>query len=209
MSRKNSTSNFIRTCHCIQHKGLVSGTGGNISIRNNNDIYITPTSISLESMHKKTIAVLSLRDGKSLNSLKPSKESLMHLMIYRKRDDINAVIHVHSVYSVAISSMPEFIRQESVPVFTPGYSLRIGNIPVLPYQLPGSEKLAVKVSTALESRDSVLLANHGVVTVGKDLESALNLVDEIEENSKVYFITEGKANQLSVEQIKEIDEYYR
>lgn len=198
---------FVNVCHLIQSKGLVSGTGGNVSFRCGDKIYITPTGAALEEITPEKISIVSLEDGKPVNGLKPSKETMMHILCYRKRNDINAVVHVHSVYSVAIASMPEFLQCGKVPVYTPGYGLRVGSISVLPYKIPGSIDLAVEVSDSLENRNSALLANHGVVAIGKTAESALNLIEEIEENAKVYFITGGSANRLSQQQIDALNIY--
>lgn len=198
--------NFIQTCHAIQQKDLVSGTGGNVSFRVGDQILITPASIALETIDQDSICVVSLNDGTVLNALKPSKETLMHLQCYRERADINAVVHVHSVYSVAIASIPQFIENGKVPIYTPGYGLRIGDIPVLPYQRPGSVELAEEVSQAIIYRDSVLLANHGVVTVGKTLDGALNLIEEIEKNAKIFFITNGMAKALTSEEVNYLKE---
>jgi ribulose-5-phosphate 4-epimerase/fuculose-1-phosphate aldolase len=208
MNRKQCVKDFINTCHLIQELKLVSGTGGNVSIRFEDQMWITPSGMALSDISEDTISKLSLQDGHSLNSFKPSKEHIMHRLCYLERSDINAVIHVHSVYSIAIASIAEFISQGIVPAYTPGYGMRIGAIPVIPYMEPGSIGLANSVARIIKERNSTLLANHGVVTVGSKLEDALNLIEEIEENSEIYFITNGKAVALTVEQINALSKRY-
>ena len=100
--------------------------------------------------------------------------------------------------------------QESciVPAYTPGYGIRVGKLPVIPYFCPGSEKLAREVSSYIAGRNSVLMRNHGLVAVGKTLDEALNLAEEIEENAKIHFILNGNGCYLSDAQIDELHENY-
>lgn len=209
MEKQQAVENLVDICHHVQEKGLVSGTGGNISIKTGNVIYITPTSVALGKITDKLLSVVSIETGKPLNDITPSKEIMMHLLSYRANENIHAIIHVHSVYAAAIASIPDFIHDKTIPAYTPGYGLRVGCLPVIPYEIPGSMELAQSVATVLKERNSVLLANHGSVVAAKNLEKALDLVEEIEENAKLFFITNGKANPLSREQIQTLHEYYK
>ena len=123
---------------------------------------------------------------------------------YLARPGVQAVVHVHSVYSVALSCMNDIDFKDVVPTYTPGFAIRVGHLPVIPYFHPGSAELADAVSTVIASRNSVLMKNHGLVAVGPTLETALNLAEEIEENAKIHFILAGNGSHLSESQIDEL-----
>lgn len=208
MDRTSLITNFVSHCHDIQKKGLVSGSGGNVSIRIDDYMLITPSGVALKDIDETSICEISILDGKIPDDMNPSKETIMHLLCYRERDDIQAIVHVHSAYAISIASLKDFQTKKIVPAFTPGYAMRIGKIPILPYQVPGSQALAEEVAAAMLHRDSVLLANHGIVAVGNHLDQAMNLIEEIEENALIYFITGGNAISLTDEQIIEIEKKY-
>jgi ribulose-5-phosphate 4-epimerase/fuculose-1-phosphate aldolase len=143
-------------------------------------------------------------NGTIWNDKKPSKESVMHLECYKKRDDISCIIHLHPVYSIAATCLETADASGAMPVYTPGYALRINHIPMIPYMMPGSLELAKAVADVVESRNSLLLANHGVVAVGNNLESAMGLIEEIEENAQITFLLNGKGVPMTEQQIREI-----
>lgn len=184
---------LIETCHMLHEKGMVSGSGGNVSIRAGERVWITPTGVSLRAVTKENLVALNM-DGTWEGMICPSKEYRLHLQCYVNRPEISSVVHVHSLYSVALSCAigPE----DQIPVYFPGYAMRVGKLPVLPYMRPGDQKLAEAVSSVISRRNSVLLANHGVVTVGRDIQEALNIMEEIEENAQLYFILGGKGHEM-------------
>lgn len=200
MELKNEVRRFLDLCHLLHEKDLVSGPGGNVSFRCGSQVMITPSGRRLESLKEEDVVFLSA-DGSftSQNGGKPSKEWRMHLSCY-SRNDIGAIIHVHSVYAMAVSCLKNLDRLCAIPVYTPGYGTRVGKLPVIPYELPGSVELADKVAAVIEKRNSVMMANHGVLTVGKTPEDALNLVEEIEEASKMYFALADQGRPLTEEQ---------
>ena len=197
---------FIHTCHVIHQKNLVSGSGGNVSCRVKNGFLITASGVPLEMVDRHHLVKVHF-DGSYEGSLKPSKEFYLHLCCYLKRPDIAAIVHVHSVYSVALSCLAELDENNAVPVYTPGFGLRIGRLPVIPYLRPGSLKLAQSASALIAAHDSVLMKNHGVIAVGSSTEAAMNLVEEIEENPKIHFILGGKGQALSEQEIQELSDY--
>ncbi|HWP50656.1 MAG TPA: class II aldolase/adducin family protein, partial [Clostridia bacterium] len=200
MDNEKVVSVFIDMCRRIHALGFVSGPGGNISMRCDDAIMITPSGYSLGSIHKNDVIYLSM-DGRwhSGADVKPSKEWRMHLGCYQ-REDVNAVVHVHSVYAVAASCLKNANPACALPIYTPGYGTRVGKLPMLPYMLPGSEALAQQVIPVIQVRNSVLMANHGTLAVGSTLETAFNLVDEIEENAKLRFILGDEGVALSEEE---------
>lgn len=207
MTYDKQKEELIRVCHAIHSKGMVSGSGGNVSIKVDGGILITASGVSLENTTEENIVFVDDREQFS-SRFRPSKETALHLRCYAVRSDIMAVVHVHSVYSVALSCMKDIQESCIVPAYTPGYGIRVGKLPVIPYFCPGSEKLAMEVSSYIAGRNSVLMRNHGLVAVGKTLDEALNLAEEIEENAKIHFILNGNGCYLSDAQIDELHENY-
>lgn len=200
MKTHEAVWSFLNTCHLIQTKGMVSGSGGNISVRCEDGILITPSGRSLESLKEEDLVVMST-DGSftCANRGIPSKEWRMHLACY-SRPDVNALVHVHSPNAVAVSCMKDVNRSAAIPVYTPGYCMRVGNLPVLPYARPGSQELSDCVARVIEKRNSVLLANHGSLAVGRTLEEALNVAEEIEEEARLFLLLGHGGVPLTEEQ---------
>lgn len=203
MKEETIVRNIIDTCHLVHNKGLVSGSGGNISVRQGNEIWITPSGMSFEMLKLGDIVRINM-DGEYEGNIRPSKEISMHLNCYKTRENIKAVVHVHSVYAVALSCLKNTDSNCVMPMYTPGYSLRVGNLPVLPYMIPGSMMLAQASAEAILNRNSVLLGNHGLLTVGSTIEEALNLAEEIEENAQIHFIVGDKGQALNQQQVEQL-----
>ena len=132
MNHTGSIQLFLDTCHLIHAKGLVSGSGGNISLRCDDGILITPSGRSLESLKEEDLVLLQM-DGSYTcpNGGIPSKEWRMHLACYHARPDVSALVHVHSSNAVAVSCMKDADSSCAIPVYTPGYSMRVGELPLL------------------------------------------------------------------------------
>ena len=195
---------LIDVCHNLHATGMVSGSGGNVSVYDSGKMYITPTGVSLGEVSEENIVCVNVDDGTYSGDIRPSKEYIMHMECYRNRPDITAVVHVHSVYAVAMSCVLN--PGDRVPVYFPGYAMRVGYLPLIQYYRPGSKELADDVGEIIKIRNSVMLCNHGVVTVGKDMSQALNIMEEIEENAKLYFIMKDhNGRTLTEEQVREIN----
>jgi Ribulose-5-phosphate 4-epimerase and related epimerases and aldolases len=187
----DTTRLLLEFCRRAHDKNFVSGSGGNISVRDGDDILITPTGRNLGLLTEQDI-VRMRPDGSVVGGGKPSQEWRMHCLCYARRD-VESVVHVHSVHVSAVSCM-ELDPVCAMPVYTPGYSVRVGKLPVVPYYRPGSEDLAAAVAPIIAGtpsfpgRNSVLLANHGMLSVGPSLEKAFNLTEEIEENAQIFLL---------------------
>jgi len=201
-------SNYIiNFCHLLYMKNMVNSTGGNVSLRKNDVVFITSTGSLLGKLTPEMIIKVKL-DGSVLGSGKPSKETAMHLGIYNARPGICGIVHPHPPYSIAYSCIVQPYDMEFVdmPAFTPGFAKRIGRMGFVPYSKPGSGDLANCVKKLIAKYNGLLLQNHGIVTVGSDLEEALALSEEIEENAQLYFLTYGhpSARVLSPEDMGEL-----
>lgn len=190
-------SELVEYCRTIYSAGLVSSSGGNVSVRCKGTALITPTGRSLRNLKPEEIVEIDIASGRVIGQGKPSKEAAMHLAAYRSRDDVRAVVHVHSPYAVSLSCLKNLVDgEDAMPAYTPGYVARIGVLPVVPYLRPGSSELAEEVGRFLQSHDAVLLRNHGTLGVGRDLESALNIVEDIEANARIHITLGGTGRAL-------------
>lgn len=188
----------------IAEEGLVVGPGGNISVRVGNKVYIKASGVSFEDALEDDYVTVDLNTGNVLEgSKKPSSEIWMHLECYKRRDDINAVIHTHPVYSIAYA-----FQNESLKLFTPDMVALLGaEIPVIEYVVPGGKEFANAVGDVIINHNGVLVKNHGLVTVGSNLKEALYRTLLIETSIKTIFIAKlfGKMRFFTKEQIEEID----
>ncbi|MCF6097134.1 class II aldolase/adducin family protein [Thermovorax subterraneus] len=193
---------LVKYCRYIYNRGMVTGSGGNVSLRANEKVLITPTGYSLRSVKENEISVVDL-DGNLIEGEKPSKEIGLHLSIYKKMPSINAIIHVHSLYSICVSILTEK-NNEIIPFYTPGFASKVGSVALVPYFKPGSKELADTVSETIKGKKAVILKNHGLITVGQNLEEAFNIAEDIEANAKLHILLNGKGQPLPKESIKEL-----
>lgn len=194
---------IIDICRTLYEKDMVSSTGGNVSVRNNNQIFITQSGKSLGRLTLQMIVRTNLKE-EVLEGEKPSKEISMHCAIYKVRKDVNAIVHTHSVYSTALSCIAIPCYENVLPIMTPGYVIRVGALPLLRYFRPGSLALAKAVADLSVKHKVILLQNHGLIVCGIDLEEAINITEEVEENAKIYFLTGRKGRSLNKDEVEEI-----
>ena len=160
--------------------GLTKGTGGNLSIfdRATGNVAITPSGIDFFEIQPEDIVIIDL-DGKVVEGNRvPSSEWAMHIMPYKYRDDIDAVVHAHTMYSA--------LPATHYMIAVAGPTVRVAK-----YATYGSKELAENAFEAMKDRKAVILANHGILAGAKDILNAFNIVEEIEYCSEVY--TKAKA----------------
>jgi L-fuculose-phosphate aldolase len=164
--------------------GLVVATWGNISCRDlkKNQFIITPSGMPYHELKPGDLVTLNAEGGVVEGKRKPSTEALLHLEIYQARPDVAAVIHTHSSSACAFAVVQEPIP----PVLEEAAQLIGGPVEVARYAMPGSRELARNGVKALENRNAALLANHGVVGVGRSLNEALTVVLLVEKLAKVF-----------------------
>ena len=199
-----SKEEFCRFCHLLYERHLAAGVGGNIAARSGTRVLLTPTNYSLRDLHPDTVSVVNEK-GLLMEGDKPTKEANLHLRILRERPDINVVFHLHGPHIIAASTMFE-PGPSTLPALTPGFVYYAYPLSMLPFMVPGTGDLAKAVTKALSGKGSyaVLLKNHGLVTVGKSFEEALNIAEEIDEAARVYVLTGGKAPPIPAENIGQI-----
>jgi L-fuculose-phosphate aldolase len=184
MLLKEERNEIVRFGKKLVSSKLTTGTGGNLSLFNRKEglIAISPSGIDYLEMRPEDIVLLNI-DGEIIEgSRRPSSELNFHTMLYLKRGDINAIIHTHSVYATTIACLNWEIPAVHYLV---GFS---GNkVPVAPYATFGTKKLADNISKTIGNYNAVLLANHGLITIGVDLSSTFYIAEEIELVAQIYY----------------------
>lgn len=169
---------------------------------------MTPTGSSLGNLLPDKISKLDLK-GQWVSGDKPTKESFLHLAMYRQRPKAQAIVHLHSTYSVAVSCLDGIDCANALPPLTAYYQMRIGKLPMLPYFPPGAEALARAVEDIAGKHHAILLANHGPIVAGSSLESATDAIEELEQTAQIYLLLDGKPiRPLSDSQAAEIDKRF-
>ena len=185
-------------------RGLTAGSSGNISVRTDEGWLMTPTGSSLGRLDPARLSKLG-PDGRLVSGDPPTKESFLHRVMYAERPKTGAVVHLHSTHSVAVSSLAEINPEDVLPPITAYYVMRVGRLPLVPYFRPGDFDLAEAVRGFAGEHHAVLLANHGPVVAGSDLDAAVNAIEELEETAKLYLLLRGaETRYLSPAQVKEL-----
>ncbi len=188
------------TKNCIREK-LNLNSEGNVSVKYDNQIFMTPSAINGLSLKESDICELSLK-GKDKGKRKPSTESGLHIKIYESFENINSVVHTHSMWASIISCM-----RLDIPAFHYMVAEFGGdNILCADYATFGTDELGDKTVKALKGRRGCLLSNHGQVTIGKNLDEAFNLSKALEKISKQFYFCylSKNCNILNKKEMKKI-----
>ena len=172
-------------------RGLTHGSTGNISARCDEGWLLTPTGSSLGGLDPARLSKLDWQ-GKLVSGDPPSKENFLHLAMYQERERNQAVIHLHSTHSVAVSVLEEVDPADVLPPLTAYYVMRIGSLPLVPYFAPGDMQLAQAVRGFAGRHHAMLLANHGPVVAGASLAAAADAVEELEATARLYLLLQGR-----------------
>ena len=188
--------------------GLAHGATGNISVRLDDGLLVTPTNSRLGRLDPARIARLD-RDGRHVGGDPPSKEAFLHQCVYEMRPAAQAIVHLHSTHSVAISCLAGLDEADVLPPLTAYYVMRIGQLPLVPYFPPGDTRLAAAVRQVAAEHAAVLLANHGPVVAGKSLDAAVGAIEELEATAKLFLLLQGQSvRPLDAAQVQELRELY-
>src|SRR4051812_36698945 len=187
----------------IHSRHFVAATDGNISVRLDRErILTTPTAISKGLMTTDDLVITDMGGKRLSGKRNPSSELGMHLLIYARRPDVNAVCHAHpptaTGYAAAGLPLNKAIVSEVV--------LSLGCIPVAPYATPGTPELTEALEPLVPNYDAILMANHGVVTYGPDLLTAFFRMETVEHFAQISLVTEtlGKQALLSGRDVEKL-----
>lgn len=210
MSKEASLREAIcRFGRSLFERGLTSGSSGNISARLDDGRWLaTPTNSSFGWLDPARLSLLD-GSGKLISGDAPTKELPLHGALYETRGDVGAIVHLHSSHSVAVSMLPGIDRANVLPPLTAYYLMRVGRTTLLPYYRPGDPAVAGAIRGLAGKYTSVLLANHGPVVGGKDLEAAVYATEELEDTAKLYLLLHGlNPRLLTPDQVRDLVKHF-
>lgn len=189
-------------------RGLTFGRTGNISVRLDQEILVTPTGSSLGRLDPDSLSVID-ESGAHIAGPKPSKEAFLHAAVYRARPDAGSVVHLHSTHSVAVSCLNELDVDDVLPPLTAYYVMRVGRLPLLPYHAPGDDALEPLAERVASESRAFLLANHGPVVAASDLAAAADAIEELEETARLFLMLQGhRTRPLTNAQVRDLTRRY-
>ncbi|MFY9238079.1 MAG: aldolase [Roseovarius sp.] len=172
-------------------RGLTGGSTGNISARTDDGgLLVSPTGTSFGRLDPGRLSRFDAR-GLLVDGDPPTKEMPLHTAFYDTRSTAGAVVHLHSCYSVALSMMPDADADNFLPPLTPYAIMKLGRVVLLPFFLPGDPAMGNAVRGLAGKRSAVMLANHGPVVAGKNIEAACNAIEELEDTARLAMLTRG------------------
>ena len=184
----------------LYERGLVGGGEGNISVRlDAARVLATPSGVSKGFLDPAALVVTDMQGKQLTGEGRPSSELKMHLRIYGLRPDVQAVVHAHpptaTGFAIAGLSFDECVVPEIIAT--------LGRVPLVPYATPSTEEVPDRIVPYVASHDALLLANHGAVTYGSNLEGAINAMESIEQAARSMLVAHllGRVNRLSREDV--------
>lgn len=186
-------------------RGLTGGSTGNISARTpDGGLLVSPTGTSFGRLDPARLSRFDA-GGRHVDGDRPTKEMPLHTAFYDTRSKAGAVVHLHSCHAVAWSLMPDADEDDFLPPLTPYAIMQLGRVKLLPFFRPGDPAMGDAVRGLAGKRSAVMLANHGPVVAGKDVEAACNAIEELEATARLALLTRGlDPRLLSEAQIHEV-----
>ncbi|ANG99470.1 aldolase [Brucella pseudogrignonensis] len=191
-------------------RGLTAGSSGNISARlSDGRLLVTPTGSCFGRLDPQRLSLFD-QEGRLLDGDPPTKEMPLHTAFYETRGArAQAVVHLHSCHSVALSLLPDTDPDNMLPPLTPYSIIKFGRVKMLPYFMPGDPAIGAAIKGLAGKRSAVMLANHGPVVAARDLEAAVYAIEELEETARLALLTRGlRPNALTRTQIDRIVEKF-
>lgn len=205
LSYNDLRSHVTKMAKKAYHEGLVVGTNGNFSVYDSEReiVAITPSGLAYENMKKDDITIISV-SGKIIEGKnKPSSEWKMHTTIYKTLSMVNAIAHTHSPYATSFS-----VLNQCIPMIVIEMAILGGDVPVVPFALPGSQELGNQVVDKLQSTQvqACLLQNHGALTVGETPEEAYDRALYLEDIARVYHyaLSIGQPNLVAKSDVNKV-----
>ena len=198
------TESQLRETICLLAKSmfdrrLTGGSTGNISARTEDGgLLVSPTGTSFGRLDPARLSRFNA-NGQHIDGDAPTKEMPLHSAFYDTRSTAGAVVHLHSCHAVALSMMPDIDPDHFLPPLTPYGIMKLGKVKLLPFFLPGDPAMGEAVRGLAGKRSAVMLANHGPVVAGKDIEAACNAIEELEDTARLAMLTRGLSPQMLTE----------
>ena len=177
-------------------RGLTGGSTGNISARTEDGgLLVSPTGTSFGRLDPGRLSRFDAGGAHVAGDL-PTKEMPLHSAFYDTRSTAGAVVHLHSCHAVALSMMPDADEDNFLPPLTPYSIMKLGKVKLLPFFLPGDPAMGDAVRGLAGKRSAVMLANHGPVVAGKDVEAACNAIEELEDTARLAMMLRGTTPKM-------------
>ena len=205
---KKERKEVARFMRRLSRYGLTTTSGGNISIRvNDKVIAITPSATDKGRMKWKEVGILSVSGENLTPELKPSIEHALHLNVYNTNRNVNEIVHAHPVFASSFTAMKTEINTS----LTAEARAICGEPVMVPYELMGTAELAATVGKHSADSDILLLENHGIITMGKNLLQAFDKLEVLENAAKMTLIVEmsGKKSPIAKSRLLQIDKLFR
>ncbi|MBK8595804.1 MAG: class II aldolase/adducin family protein [Holophagales bacterium] len=162
--------------------GFAPATDGNVSVRLGPRAFlVTPAGREKGGLSPDELLLVDLEGAVVEGEGRPSTETPMHLLCYRRRGDVGGVVHAHPPVATAFAAAGVSLDAPVIPEIV----LTVGTIPLVPYATPGTEELARALEPFVDDHDAFLLASHGVLTLGRDVREALHRMERVEHLAKV------------------------
>ena len=181
----------IKYSRLLYERNLITAAGGNVSMRYGDQIVVTASGVSLRDVDFSNLLVCDM-DGNVLENpagLKPSKETVLHLKVYKAREDIDSIIHVHPTFSVAYS-----INDRLIPILTASAKMKIIEVPMAGYANPGTTELSEFVDTTVRgaSKDihAIVLKAHGIIAYEAGMSKCFDIAELVEDTARISYYAE-------------------
>jgi L-ribulose-5-phosphate 4-epimerase len=211
MKYERAREEVVTTAKRMLAEGLVRLTAGNISMRISGEdlVAITPGSRPYDTMKPEDVPIVTL-DGQVVDGeYEPSSETPMHTMVLRELSEVNAVVHTHSPYAVTFS-----VVHKPIPLIcNEGLGTRSMSVLVAKYGVPGTDEIgrnAIEALSLQPGAKAVLLANHGLLTIGQSMQEAYRVASDVEVEARIYHsaLVIGDPVLITEEQVQAIFQRY-
>jgi ribulose-5-phosphate 4-epimerase/fuculose-1-phosphate aldolase len=204
MSNENALREEICTVgRSLFGRGYTVGSAGNISARLDDGWLITPTDACLGHLDPAQIAKVGL-DGAWLSGDKPSKTLALHRKIYDRNPQANGVVHTHSTHLVALTLAGVWTQDNILPPITPYQVMKVGRVPLISYDRPGSAGVAEQVALLADQVRAVMLERLGPVVWESSISKASYVLEELEETARLWLMTQPRPAPLSDAAVEEL-----
>ena len=203
-TEREHRQDIVEIGRLVYQKGWVAANDGNITIRLDGErILSTPTGVSKGTMHVDDLIIVDNEGNKLQGRLEKTSEVLMHLVIYKMRPDIHAIVHAHPPVSTGFATAGLSLNKAVLPEVVVG----LGCVPLAEYGLPGSAELSDRMKPLIPKFDAILLANHGAVGYGADLQKAFFRIETVEHFARINLVAEllGRSQAAAAERSAEAD----
>jgi ribulose-5-phosphate 4-epimerase/fuculose-1-phosphate aldolase len=209
MNENDVRDSIVALGRSLYDRGLAHGSAGNISVKLPDGWLITPTESCLGRLDPARLSRVDT-SGSVVSGDAPTKEILLHSVMYEERPTCEAVVHLHSVHAVALSCIDGLDSKDAFPPITAYGIMQLGAVALVPYYAPGEDALATALRRVATRHHAVLLSNHGPVVAGSSLDAAVNAIEELEETAKLLLLLQGHSpHYLTPRQVLELNRRFK